>query len=141
MNTTKLLKSITKMADENNIKIKNVEIYSEAVEINEKVKVKILPNQYFLVENKLGVANAFEYESTMLIQVLLYLQTLIDSGDLVGYKEKEYKIIRLKHYDKYYFLDVEDNTFNLEDVLSYEQLQENILDKTFTKIKEDEVLQ
>lgn len=116
-NTTKLLSAIVKAMSEEGIEVTKVEIYEEAVDINNKVKICILDKGGYLVHRvHEGGGERYAYKDNMLARVLheLRFNDWLPGDDIEAYGE-------------WFTLVVEQDSFYTEanEYCSYRLLDEN----------------
>lgn len=116
-NTTKLLSAIVKAMSEEGIEVTKVEIYEEAVDINNKVKICILDKGGYLVHRvHEGGGERYAYKDNMLARVLheLRFNDWLPGDDIEAYGE-------------WFTLVVEQDSFYAEanEYCSYRLLDEN----------------
>lgn len=103
-NTTELLSLIVKTMSMSDTEITNVEIYEQAVEINNKVKVCITNRGYFIHKANKGKGEFCYLESDMLMKVLELLKPTINKGDYVADDYTSGILIKIDE-DKYNIVD------------------------------------
>ena len=134
-NTTELLSLIVKTMSMNDNEITNVKIYEQAVEINNKVKIRIT-NRGYIINKENASTGAFCYlESDMLTKVLnlLFEDDWLPGDDIEAYgewftlvmQESKYYIVGSaeEHIIQYYRLLDED--CYLSDIMELEDLKKN----------------
>jgi len=102
-NITELLSLITKSMSEKGVELNHVDLYEEAVSINNKVKVCIANDSYITHKENEGGGRRHLTDDDMLMRVLELLKPIISKGDYVtdGYTsgilikidEDEYNIV------------------------------------------------
>lgn len=128
-NTTELLSLIIKAMSEKGIEVTKVEIYEEAVEINNKVKVCIGYGSYITCqENETGGRRHWS-DNDMLIKVLELLteDDWLPGDDIEAYGEWYTLVVE----DEYYRLL--DKDYSLSDIMDLEYLQGNYTNASLEK--------
>lgn len=120
-NTTELLSLIVKTMSMNDTEITNVKIYEQAVEINNKVKIRIT-NRGYIINKENASTGAFCYlESDMLTKVLnlLFENDWLPGDDIEAYGEWYTLVVE----DEYYRLL--DENYSLSERMTLEDLRNN----------------
>lgn len=110
-NTTELLSIITKSMSEKGIELDHVDLYEQAVSINNKVKVCIGHN--WVLVHKVGRGGGTSYYSTvgMLDKVLELLKPTINKGDYVA-----------DDYTSGILIKIDEDKYNIVDFISCETI-------------------
>ena len=134
-NTTELLSLIVKTMSMNDTEINNVKIYEQAVEINNKVKIRITNMGYNINSVNASIGEFCYLESDMLTNVLELLteDDWLPGDDIEAYgewftlvmQESKYYIAGSaeEHIIQYYRLLDED--YYLSDIIELEDLKKN----------------
>ena len=143
-NTTELLSMIVKAMSEEGVELTKVEIYEEAVDINNKVKICILDKGGYLVHRvHEGGGERYAYKDNMLARVLheLRFNDWLPGDDIEAYgewftlvmQESKYYIAGSaeEYINKYYRLLDED--YYLSDIIELEDLKNNYTNASLEK--------
>ena len=131
-NTTKLLSAIVKAMSEEGIEVTKVEIYEEAVDINNKVKICILDKGGYLVHRvHEGGGERYAYKDNMLARVLheLRFNDWLPGDDIEAYGEWFTLVVEENSYyaerNQYQVYRLLDENYSLSERLTLEDLKNN----------------
>ena len=131
MNTTELLSIITRVMSEKDIELNKVDLYEQAVSINNKVKVCI-GNDWFLV-HLVGRGGGFTYDSTkeMLDKVieLITENDWLPGDDIEAYGEWFTLVVEEKNRD----FRLLDENYNLSGKMTLNYLKSNYSNASLEK--------
>ena len=130
-NTTELLSLIVKTMSMNDNEITNVKIYEQAVEINNKVKIRIT-NRGYVINKENASTGAFCYlESDMLTKVLnlLFEDDWLPGDDIEAYGEWFTLVVEESSYyaekNQYQVYRLLDDNYSLSERMTLEDLKNN----------------
>lgn len=130
-NTTELLSLIVKTMSMNDNEITNVKIYEQAVEINNKVKIRIT-NRGYIINKENASTGAFCYlESDMLTKVLnlLFEDDWLPGDDIEAYGEWFTLVVEESSYyaekNQYQVYRLLDENYSLSERMTLEDLRNN----------------
>ena len=130
-NTTELLSLIVKTMSMNDNEITNVKIYEQAVEINNKVKIRIT-NRGYVINKENASTGAFCYlESDMLTKVLnlLFEDDWLPGDDIEAYGEWFTLVVEESSYyaekNQYQVYRLLDENYSLSERMTLEDLRNN----------------
>ena len=130
-NTTELLSLIVKTMSMNDNEITNVKIYEQAVEINNKVKIRIT-NRGYVINKENASTGAFCYlESDMLTKVLnlLFEDDWLPGDDIEAYGEWFTLVVEESSYyaekNQYQVYRLLDENYSLSERMTLEDLKNN----------------
>ena len=138
-NTTELLSIITKSMSEKGIELNNVDLYMEAVGINNKVKVCIGHN--WVLVHKEGRGGGTSYYSTVgMIDKVLELLTEDDwlpGDDIEAYGEWFTLVLEESSYyaekNKYQAYRLLDENYSLSEIMTLDDLKNNYTNASLEK--------
>ncbi|AVX47574.1 hypothetical protein C5023_000220 [Staphylococcus phage vB_SauM_0414_108] len=122
MNITELLSIIVEGMSKEGVELNHVEIYEEAVDINNQVKVCIGNNCYLVHRVNEGGGVRCWSEECMVDKVLELLKPTINKGDYITDGEQSGKLIRVED-GKYHIIDLKINETLYYDTFSLEELE------------------
>lgn len=130
-NTTELLSLIVKTMSMNDNEITNVKIYEQAVEINNKVKIRIT-NRGYIINKENASTGAFCYlESDMLTKVLnlLFEDDWLPGDDIEAYGEWFTLVVEESSYyaekNQYQVYRLLDENYSLSERMTLKDLKRN----------------
>ena len=130
-NTTELLSLIVKTMSMNDNEITNVKIYEQAVEINNKVKIRIT-NRGYIINKENASTGAFCYlESDMLTKVLnlLFEDDWLPGDDIEAYGEWFTLVVEESSYyaekNQYQVYRLLDENYSLSEKMTLKDLKNN----------------
>ena len=130
-NTTELLSLIVKTMSMNDNEITNVKIYEQAVEINNKVKIRIT-NRGYIINKENASTGAFCYlESDMLTKVLnlLFEDDWLPGDDIEAYGEWFTLVVEESSYytekNQYQVYRLLDDNYTLSERMTLKDLKRN----------------
>ena len=130
-NTTELLSLIVKTMSMNDNEITNVKIYEQAVEINNKVKIRIT-NRGYIINKENASTGVFCYlESDMLTKVLnlLFEDDWLPGDDIEAYGEWFTLVVEESSYyaekNQYQVYRLLDENYSLSERMTLEDLKNN----------------
>ena len=131
-NTTKLLSAIVKAMSEEGIEVTKVEIYEEAVDINNKVKICILDKGGYLVHRvHEGGGERYAYKDNMLARVLheLRFNDWLPGDDIEAYGEWFTLVVEESSYyaekNQYQVYRLLDDNYTLSERMTLKDLKRN----------------
>ena len=131
-NTTKLLSAIVKAMSEEGIEVTKVEIYEEAVDINNKVKICILDKGGYLVHRvHEGGGERYAYKDNMLARVLheLRFNDWLPGDDIEAYGKWFTLVVEESSYyaekNQYQVYRLLDDNYTLSERMTLEDLKSN----------------
>lgn len=139
-NTTELLSVIVKAMSKEGIEVTNVELYEQAVDINNKVKVRISNGGYIIHKiNKRDVISC-ALEKSMVVKVLELLteNNWLPGDDIEGYGEWFTLVIEEdNHYtvsnNEYRFYRLLDENYSLSNRMTLNDLKKNYTNASLEK--------
>lgn len=130
-NTTELLSVIVKAMSEEGIELTNVELYEQAVELNNEVKVRISNDIYLVHRVNEGGGIGCWYNDDMVDEVLELLKesNWLPGDDIEAYGEWFTLVVEESSYyaekNQYQVYRLLDDNYSLSDRMTLEDLKKN----------------
>ncbi len=128
-NTTELLSLIVKTMSMNDTEITNVKIYEQALEINNKVKIRITNRGYIINKENLSTGEFCYLESDMLMKFLslLFEEDWLPGDDIEAYGEWFTLVVEESSYyaeqNQYQVYRLLDENYSLSERMTLEDLK------------------
>lgn len=128
-NTTELLSLIVKTMSMNDTEITNVKIYEQALEINNKVKIRITNRGYIINRENVSIGEFCYLESDMLMKFLnlLFEKDWLPGDDIEAYGEWFTLVVEESSYyaekNQYQVYRLLDENYSLSERMTLEDLK------------------
>lgn len=138
-NTTELLSLIVKTMSMNDTEITNVKIYEQALEINNKVKIRITNRGYIINRENVSIGAFCYLESDMLTKFLnlLFEEDWLPGDDIEAYGEWFTLVVEESSYyaekNQYQVYRLLDENYSLSERMTLNDLKNNYTNTSLEK--------